>query len=295
MTSKNRATKARTRDTRVGQDLSQSDWARVLQDLYAEMRSRAAPTKALTHDEVTELLPAYLSAEQSGENVSASFPAVYQHLQTCAHCRALYDRVQAGMQDSGPWQKSETTSVRIVNERPLSKSSPWQIIYPPQTGKPSAQVRVLFQSFLIQRQAVQIAVMRGGENVEETLLLSDQIILDTQPILVQAWLVPDVKRENYVAVRITMQGPSSLTRNASAALAWGKHRYAAVFKRGQAKLKQVDASDLDSPISLTFDFPTHERPRRHSSTRPKPRAPKRATVQRAPQARKPRTRPHGRA
>ena len=288
MSSKNKAKKTRTRDTRVGQDLSQSDWARILQDLYAEMRTRTPATNALSHDEVTELLPAYLSAERSGENVSASFPAVYQHLQTCAQCRALYDRVRAGMQDSGPWQKSETTSVRIVNDRPLTKSSLWQIIYPPKTGKRSAQVQVLFQSFLIQRQAIQTAGMRGRESVSETLLLSDQITLDNQPIFVQAWLAPDAKRENYVTVRVTMHGPASLTRNASTALAWGKHRYAAVFKRGQAKLEQVDARDLDSPISLTFDFPTHERTRRHSSSRPKPRAPKRAAAKRAPQARKPR-------
>ncbi|MBI4761739.1 MAG: hypothetical protein HY780_11030 [Chloroflexi bacterium] len=233
-----------------------------------------------------------MAAEQTGADVRASFPALYQHLQTCAPCRALYDRVKVGMQNAGPWQRAETVSIRIVNDRPLAKSSPWEIIYPAKKGARATQAKVLFQSFHIQKQAIQIAVTRGKENASEILLLSDQITLDHQPIFVQAWLTRDAEQENYVTVRVTMQGPAALTRNASAALVWGKQRYAGVFKRGQAKLERIEAADLDAPLSLTFDFPTPEPPRRASRSHPKPTAAKRAATAKRVTATKPAPKAH---
>lgn len=283
MNSKVKAKPTKIREKQVGKNLSQADWAHVLQALYVELRSIKQNTNILSHEHVTEYLPIYISAGQSGENASKTFPAFYRHIQTCPQCRALYEQVKEAMQDDGPWKKSDAPFAQPHSERPLPETRLWEIVSPAKSITGSVKIKVVFQTLHTGNLAMQVPAVRGRDGVAETLLFSDQITLDNKSLLVQAWLVPDAKRENRAMVRVMMHGPAAHTRDGRAVLVWGKHRYAAAFKQGQVRLEHIDAADLDAPVSLTLNFPSHERPRKHSPSRPKTRARKRATTQRASQ------------
>ncbi len=258
--------------TKLRENLSAREFENRLVDLYVAMRAQPSRAQLMTHEEVQEVLPSYLSIEASGENAQETYPLILKHLQTCQQCSAMYNRLKSAPEIFVPQPRALNLPILATKDISQTQIPALRIIQTPVAGRAFGNVQFLIPSPRT-NQATQSFVMRGASPIQESLLFSAQVTLDKHPLLVQAWHSPAAIK-NHANVRVELVAPPSIVRRALATLDWGDIHLERKFSRGESIFNKIAITD--SPISITLEFPAHARPRPHPPARSTPRAPKRA-------------------
>ncbi len=262
--------------TKPGEDLSAREFENHLADLYVAMRAQPLHAQTMTHEEVQELLPSYLDIEASVENAQKIYPLIEEHLQTCAQCGAMYNRLKSALEIFAPQPRALNLPILSAKDISETQTPALRIIQTPATGRAFGNIQFLISP--PRTNQTTLFVMRSAMPIQESLLFSAQVTLDKHPLLVQAWHSPAVIK-NHAMVRVELVASPSIARGAIATLDWGEIHLDRKFSRGESIFNKIAATD--SPISITLEFPAYARPRPHPPSRPTPRASKRATKTRA--------------
>lgn len=257
-----------------GLELTQSEWEQRLTELYAALRAQPMQEAALTHSEIQELLPSYLTIEQSGSDPTRTYPLVNQHLRACPQCNRMYEQLKSAM-GILPHRQATSTLVVAQPQTPTFNYTYLNIVHTPSSHQRLENFQFLIPFPQSVNQPTRAFSFRSAMPSQGSLLFSAQVTLDNHPVLVQAWLTPTTTEE-YANVRVELAAALSITRRVRASLDWGSHHFEQKFSRGVSTFKNILLSAFDSSFSLTLEFHAHERSRPHPPTRSTTRKPKRA-------------------
>ncbi|GEM_PF-1083610 len=211
----------------------------------------------LSHAACEALLEFYVDHERRAEEARALYPAVWEHLQTCARCRESYDLAKAALADAAPDSISTRASIPAL---------PF-LIRADETTAWSKQVRSrvggapLGFGFIIQPQHLQrlfapapAARLRGAAApTERALLLSDTVNLGQRNALVEMWVhrfadSPEGRLEIFLVSSSPLPEPLHVT------LRWNDQQHSEVIVRGHCAFDHLPIAELENARDLRVEF-----------------------------------------
>lgn len=210
----------------------------------------------LTCEECQAVLDVYISDEMDGRDVQREYPLVYQHLQTCADCSALYAEVKQALSeglDAVAQPAAETLRARLSFLR-LPTEMPWLV-------RPLSRLsgRLEGVMFVLSQAHVQATLRPAGSGVryeqdlpaslEPNLLLLDTVMLGQERLTVEITATAAAGRADHLVIRGQISSPMGVEPGLRATLRWlGQTQEAAVASDGAVEFGEVlaRAEDLAS-------------------------------------------------
>jgi len=229
--------------------------------------------RALTHRDVQELLPAYLTARGAGQAVEKMYPDIAEHLKACPSCRATYLQLERAVETIGPFQPASIAQKRAPQPERAASFSLWHITpFRASSARPE-RVQILIPA-LFRPSAAVSSFRRDAAAPSDALLVHDTITLDKQTFRVQAWRKRTAARE--FEIHVELSASRALARRVRAVLLWERKTYTRPITRRRAIFRGLPVGAPDSALTLTLELKPDERPRRNSPSRPKNTASPRA-------------------
>lgn len=206
-----------------------------------------------TCKECQAVLDMYISDEMDGRDAQRDYPLVYQHLQSCPDCSALYVDVRlalrANLDDAAA---PEATRPRARPSFPRHPTDlPWLV-------RPLAQLggRLEGVVFILSQAHVQAALWPAGAaaryehdlppSLEPHLLLLDTVMLGQETLTVEITATATLGRPDHLVIRGLMSGPSGIEPGLHAILRWlGQTRQADVTQDGRVEFGAVVVREAD--------------------------------------------------
>ncbi len=239
---------------------------RLAADIVSAAQTPEQKVKALTHAEVEELLAWYISDERAGKNVAQLYPAVAQHLASCAQCKNSYSVLKLAFSEPAASQEAAPPSSEVqLPFLALPSQVPWYQEKASQLLGPDARVRFLLNPTHLKSAFAhsRLSSLRGAGETEESLVLDDDMLLGEQQTHVQVWLNRRAPDSDRAQVRVVIMSPTPLPEPLQLRLRWGNQDLAAALHEGQAIFENLAIPDfaihnVDAPsrsFSLTLEPP----------------------------------------
>jgi hypothetical protein len=232
---------------RLARQMTPVAWRRAVKRLAADLAKEAARAESRVHAECAEVLAWYVTDEQRGEEVHKLYPAVWRHLQTCARCAESYALLAESLAKSESTAATSHTAPQPLPFLQPLPNRPWHQQRSPRLLGGQSRTTFLFNPVHLQDSfsgVPRTGVRGAGPAGTKSLLLSDQIIVNEQPLEVQAWLVRSSTMPDRFHIHLLVGSLEPLKTNLRAVLHWSGQEYTSYFRAGETTFEDISPPEV---------------------------------------------------
>jgi hypothetical protein len=232
---------------------------------------------AMSCEECQAVLDLYLDEVLEGHEGRSMYPAVWQHLQTCAHCREAYDLLIDTLtrERRGELPRlRHRVAPRLSFLRPHSADAPWTTrLRSRLAGAPFGLAfsfnLAYLQTLLSPPVAVPARMEKPISSPATHLLLSDTVPVGEQTLAVEVMATRHPEQPDRLVLQALIIGSASLPESLGARLTWaGQTRTALVDADGQVDFGEVSLANLQAALEtgegrfeIAFEAPEEQESR----------------------------------
>lgn len=216
--------------------------------------AQAIANAGMSHADCEAALEFYLDGELRRQDARKLYPSVWQHLQTCARCRASYELLHATLVPVH--SPAPNTLPALPFLAPAAANAAWRKRVRARVGGAALGFGFLIQPHHLRQlfNSAALPLTRGHPSAENrSLLLTDTINLGQREVAVEMWLQrsPDPS-EGQLEISIAASAP--LPEPLHAKLEWNGHTLSALVRQGSCLFEHLALAELQSARHLRVEF-----------------------------------------
>ncbi len=220
----------------------------------AQAIAHANPAAPISHAECQATFDFYLDAARRGQDAPKLYPAIWNHLQTCADCHAAY----AALSDDLTAEPPPTATLAPALPFPIARDphAPWsQRVRSRIAGAPLNFALIIQPTHLAHLLSPAAALaLRGEESpTGRTLVLSDIVTLDERQVAIELWLSQPPTTPNF-RLDVLLDASEPLPEPLLATLQWNHHQSAKPIHAGTCQFDDIPLTDLAHADPLQIEF-----------------------------------------